>query len=156
MNDKIVGYEDLATLRNIRTEVCRPNNHPTGCTCPGSELLDRLIAAAEADRPPLPEGWVLLRDHNGSHRALWHNDGVLFDRDDSTGCRAVVGSRVAPHDRLTPLRPPATEADVEKAARAAHTAEFIAEWSALHEGTRASYKRQIRAAFEAAGIEVTP
>ena len=119
MNDKIVTHEDLSALRGIREAATSPDTYyPDDATAKLTPLalLDRLIAAAEADQPPLPEGWVLLRDHNGSHRALWHNDGVLFDRDDSTGCRAVVGSRVAPHDRLTPLRPTVTESQIKAAA----------------------------------------
>lgn len=38
-------------------------------------LLDRLISAAEADKPALPEGWVLIRDRV----VHWHQDGCLYN-----------------------------------------------------------------------------
>src|SRR5699024_9219915 len=78
-------------------------------------LLDRLIAAAEADAPPLPEGWVLL-DTTKGRRALWHEDGDLYEHDMLGG---GVWAKVAEVDRrlLTPLRPTVTEADVEALAR---------------------------------------
>ena len=142
MNDKIVTHEDLSALRGIREAATSLTTYyPDDATAKLTPLalLDRLIAAAEADQPPLPEGWVLLRDHNGSHRALWHNDGVLFDRDDSTDCRAIVGSRVAPHDRLTPLRPTVTESQIKA----------VAEDCLCEPST-------IRQHLAATGVEVTP
>ena len=77
MNDKIVTHEDLPMLRGVRNRLS---------TAPGSErdLLDRLIAAAEADEPPLPEGWVVLTTPStGSKRILFHHpDGSLTAWDD--------------------------------------------------------------------------
>lgn len=147
----VVTYEDLAALRELRDDLDRKGALPTGTALP---LLDRLIAAAEADQPPLPEGWVLLTHHDGSSlRVLWHHDGDLYLNDDRT---QMFTTDPAPfRDRLTPLRPTVTEADIENATAAALS---DLEMLGVHPegGLFQTAKGTIRAAFKAAGIEVTP
>ena len=136
MTDKTVTYEDLDAIAVIEREC-------SALSCEGQaiELLRRLRAAAEADRPPLPEGWVLLRLEDEEYTALWHQDGMLWT---TSSAMTLWSNNLARHrDRLTPLRPTIAEADVEKAADA-----FLA----ASEGM--STKGSLRAAFEAAGIEV--
>lgn len=74
--EKIITHDDLDALQDIR-ELAAVRSWPRSCA-----LLDRLIAAAEADAPPLPEGWH-----------LWDNPVATADD----------------RDRLTPLRPTVTE-----------------------------------------------
>lgn len=147
MNDKLVTYADLDTLRRARV-VLRDGT-------PQASLLDRLIAAVEDDAPPLPEGWVLRHCGSETYQALYHKgDGKLrmWKQGAPVG---LIGDPGFTRDRLTPLRPTVTEADVEKAARAAHESEWTGAWTDLHEETRASYAKQVRAALDALGIEVT-
>lgn len=74
-DDKIVTHEDLEDLRTLRQ---RAAGHG------GAErIADRLIAAVEADKPALPEGWVLL-NNSGKHRVLWH-DGTGYLRAEQGG-----------------------------------------------------------------------
>lgn len=109
MTDKIVTRDDLPVLRDLRRA-----GHDGE---PEAALLDRLIAAAEADQPPLPEGWVLLRLADNSQRVLWHHDGRLSVLRTQTGLWGDwFGDAEAKRDRLTPLRPTVTEADVERVA----------------------------------------
>ena len=147
MNDKIVTHEDLDAARALAEAA---NRHGTEAS---RELARSILAAAEADQPPLPEGWVLLRYKDGSHGVFYYSGrgDALTRYDNGTGGIIWVEDM---RDRLTPLRPTVTEADVEKAARAGHEAEYTAAWGALHVETREAYKRQVRAAFAAAGIEV--
>ena len=149
MTDKTVTYGDLSVLRVARDE-----------TGDGAvvALLDRLIAAAEADRPPLPEGWYLVSVTNqeGEHvgnRMVFHADGSLYERDDRNW---YYGALDTMRDRLTPLRPAVTEADVEKATQVLYGVGDLddgwPEWAS--EDVRSAYRNKVRAAFEAAGIEV--
>ena len=112
MTDKPVTHEDLSVLRGLRDRLTPEDDYER-------DLLDRLIAAAEADAPPLPEGWVLLRFADGAQRVLWHHNGLLSvvyptRRPLSTDYFGTVEGR---RERLTPLRPTVTEADVEKASQ---------------------------------------
>ena len=139
----VVTYADLMALHDLRATY-----NPT----PGDaidKLLDRLIAAAEADRPPLPEGWVLHTTPAGSRAVFWHRDGYLqqWDDDDRPSRRV----QQFPGSTTTPLRPTVTEADVEKAVDVYMEARGLSSWQ-----TQEEIPPALRAAFEAAGIEVTP
>lgn len=134
VSDKIVTHADLPTLQMMRN-----------CTGDGAEsavLLDRLIAAAEADAPPLPKGWVVYTDGDGGERVFWHRDGVLhFGRDDLP----VWSPDADELARCAPLRPTVTEADVERAA--------VVFMDRIPEQT---YREVTRDILKAAGIEVQP
>ncbi len=143
MSDPIVTHADLHDLERLRRRlaVAFHNEEP---------LLDRLIAAAKADAPPLPEGWVLAEADDGSHRVLWHKDGWLNLYSD----RSDVYRSVDYFKSVTPLRPTVTEADFGHAA--------VAAWS-KYNGNASTWNHlpdwwlaAIRAAFAAAGIEVQP
>lgn len=159
MNDKIVTRDDLAALRALRSD-CSVFEKDE------QRLLDRLIAAAEADQPPLPEGWVLA-SISGMSFPYWHSDGLLYQGiTDDDGTPMTKRDRVGAHNRewITPLRPTVTEADVERAAEA-HRADRLGlnryrisehcDWNDLPEADRQGYVRSMHAAFKAAGIEVT-
>ncbi|MFK5691320.1 hypothetical protein ACI3EY_16805 [Ornithinimicrobium sp. LYQ92] len=108
MNDKIVRHEDLDVLRALRNgeAVNTPDLDP---------ILDRYIRAAEADKPALPEGWVLVRFESGNHGAYWHKDGNLYCNDGAKvyGLAYEVGETI---DRdLVTLRPSITGTDVAAA-----------------------------------------
>ena len=149
MTDKIVTHADLPvidTLASLRPSMFRDEDAYQAV----SEFLARARAAAEADAPPLPEGWVLLNTTKG-RRALWHEDGDLYEHDMLGG---GVWIKVAEVDRnrLTPLRPTVTEADVERAAE-------VGRQKFLSNATPAGPEGWVvatRAAFQAADIEVTP
>ena len=70
MNDKIITHEDLDLLREMREQADYGRIHQ-------APLLDRLIAAAEADAPPLPEGWVVYTYTDGAQSVFWHSAGEL-------------------------------------------------------------------------------
>lgn len=146
MNDKIVTHEDLDLLREMREQADYGRIHQ-------APLLDRLIAAAEADQPPLPEGWVLHTTPAGSRAVFWHRDGYLYQWDDDDD--AVHPVQPFPSSTTVPLRPTVTEADVEKATEA-----WLSDLEMLgvhpEGGLFQTAKGTIRAAFKAAGIEVTP
>lgn len=102
MNDKIkVPHEYLPVLRALRNDA--------SCDAVSTdEVLDALIAAAEADQPPLPKGWVAFYDL-GRHafRHLWHDGrGSLYTHDEPMAQFLVgkVGDDRCPRDLLTPLR----------------------------------------------------
>ena len=105
MNDKTVTHEDLPMLRKCRA-VCEDIDGPVAL------LFDRLIAAAEADQPPLPEGWYWVERGEG-RCAAYVKDGLIspFDSGEDTW-----GSVDRYRNRLTPLRLTVTEAEVEKVA----------------------------------------
>ncbi len=107
MSDPIVTHADLPDFERLRFAVANRASERA--------LLDRLIAAAKADAPPLPEGWVLAEVDDGSHRVLWRKGGVGYSFDDCAGNRYALEDFVS----VTPLRPTVTEADVERAAEAA-------------------------------------
>ena len=138
--DKIVTHADLDAIKVIERECAS-----IPCSGEAADLLRRLRAAAEADQPPLPEGWVLLEDANGRGQIpYWHESGWLFSQRDSvSGIPGAMRAASVRH-RLSPLRPTITETDLEKAAEAAD--EYASDewsWTAL-----------MKRAFEAAGIEV--
>ena len=146
MNDKIVTHEDLSALRGIReAATSRDTYYPGDATSKFNPiaLLDRLIAAAEADQPPLPEGWVLLDGDDGSKYPYWHEDNRLY-RGRGGDAYKIEATAASMRDRLTPLRPTVTEADVEKAASEVERLAIDLNYTDL-----------TRAAFEAAGIEVS-
>ena len=136
MTDKIVTHEDLPMLRKCRA-ACEDADGPVAL------LFDRLIAAAEADRPPLPEGWVVYDTGNDGQTVYWHEAGRLFVYRASVVDREGLEVERFTRDRLTPLRPAVTEADVERAAQT------LGKWTADYR------KTTILRIFEAVGIEVT-
>ena len=146
MTDKTVTYADLGVLRDIDAAV---RGHDVDASAVAA-LLDRLIAAAEADRPPLPEGWYLW-DAGGARSVVYVTGEHMSRWDDGDG---YFGK--ADRDLLTPLRPTVTEADVEKAAQVLYGVEVLdggwPEWAS--EDAKSAYRNVARAAFGAAGIEV--
>lgn len=152
MTDKLVTHEDLAVLRDLR------NSEGFYDGDAADALLNRLIAAAEADVPPLPEGWVLATFGDGGRQPLYHRDGGFFIKDDGS---LPIPLTAEERDRLTPLRPTVTEADVEKAAASIRDqlvswAADVPSWDEIAVSDRAHYRRLAIAAFTAAGIEVQP
>lgn len=142
MNDKIVTHADLGDLLDLRSHCADFDSDEAERKV---EMLDRLIAAAEADAPPLPEGWVLHTTPAGSRAVFWHRDGYLYQWDDDEhSSRPVQPFRSSV---TTPLRPTVTPADVEKAVRAVE---------ALEAKAVVDNKAYVRAAFAAVGIEVRP
>lgn len=142
MSDPIVTHADLPDLERLSRRL-------TATFGDQEPLLDRLIAVAKADSPPLPEDWMLAEHADGTHRVLWHKDGTLWLNDDCTGASFSVEWFVT----VTPLRPTVTEADVERAAEAA--------WRALGHLSGESWVHvatvdQRRRKRVAAGIEVQP
>lgn len=115
------------------------------------DVVREFIAAAEADQPPLPEGWVVLELGGGTSRAYYHCDGHLREWTLGTPIGAV-GSEKFPRDRLTPLRPTITEADVEKGMAAMRERRGLT-WMDRTDGT---VRADVEAILTAAGIEVTP
>lgn len=111
MNDKpekIVTHEDLDAIAMIERKC---GNLPIEGRA--SDILRRLRAAAEADAPPLPEGWVLSVDNTGTHRVYWHEGGNLYSamqNSEGYGLPITTTEATALRDRLTPLRPTVTEA----------------------------------------------
>ena len=197
MTDKTVTYEDLKILRGMRRDYDGGDN-PTVVDEAHAALLDRLIAAAEADRPPLlweyrlADSPKMLREtlcvaqaaissaHLTELYARPHIDrlGRLIDECDrhrpiDNGGKhgdlhtATCGCEGHLPDRLTPLRPTVTEADVERAAQALYVlqrGEWVSGKGITPGGTpwgtsteAAEHDRFLtlaRAAFEAAEIEV--
>lgn len=136
MNDKLVTHEDLALIEDIEAAY--------GESGPGAALLARLRAAAEADRPPLPEpmhrgavvvgegGIEWVRVHPGGD--AWVNGYGRWAAWEEIGARSVKSPR-----------PTVTEADVEKAADLIGTA-----WP------RQTSEDVARDIFRELGIEVQP
>ena len=136
MTDKTVTYADLDAIAVIEREC-------SALSCEGQaiELLRRLRAAAEADRPPLPEGWVVYDDGIQGARVYWHQDGDLYH---SRSCRDKWHRDITPiRHRLSPLRPTITREDLKRA----HISWLRRPGSTLE---------ALRAAFEAAGVVVEP
>ena len=149
MNDKIVTHEDLDAARALAEAA---NRHGTEAS---RELARSILAAAEADQPPLPEGWVLLRYKDGSHGVFYYSGrgDALTRYDNGTGGIIWVEDM---RDRLTPLRPTVTEADIEKAAMALYGVDDIEngwpEWAV--EAAKTTGRKKARDILAAAGIEV--
>lgn len=112
----IVTHADLQTLRRLRNKDEHLREWSQKEIADTDVLLDRLIAAAEADAPTLPEGWYLWRDeHSGASTAVYVKGGRISRWDDGDGLfgQVIPGNR----DRLTPLRS-ITEAEFRAAALA--------------------------------------
>ena len=131
MTDKIVTYADLNALRALRSDCSEFEKDE-------QRLLDRLIAAAEADAPPLPEGWVVYADSEDGQRVFWHSSGDLSIYKDAGLWSSDRGDLA----RCTPLRPTITEAEFEAAV------------ATLEDRFVQTSRGITRDMFKAAGIEV--
>lgn len=97
--EKLVTYKDLSVLRRIKEAV----GH-SGC----GPLVDRLIAAAEANRPALPEGWYAFESvmHGTLHVYV---KGGMVSVSDECMCDECCWGRVSDYaHRLTLLSPTVT------------------------------------------------
>lgn len=94
----LVTHEDLSALRKVRDYL---PSKVTGDfeTDAAVALVDSFIQAAEADKPALPEGWVLYADGIEGERVLWHHEGALYIDSD----RAECWQPFVPPGSLTPL-----------------------------------------------------
>lgn len=140
MNDKIVTHADLDAITVL--DRVRPREYVSEDEYQVvAELLARLRAAAEADQPPLPEGWYSWRTDSNGNVHVWHdgNDRLwLYD-----SCKELFGYVTQHRDRLSPLRPTITREDVKRA----HVAWLRRPGSTLE---------ALLVAFRAGGIEVAP
>ena len=153
MTDKLVTHDDLDAIKVIERECANPT-----CSGEAADLLRRLRAAAEADAPPLPEGWVVHTNGLGTQRVYWHKDGVLYNCvNDGVGYGTGLDIDRDDRDRLAPLRPAVTEADVEKAAMVLYEVDCIEDgwplWAS--EAAKIHCRKTARAALAAVGIEVS-
>ena len=149
--DKLVTHEDRLIIEDIFS-ASTPDDWTEEQKEASADLYRRLIAAAEADQPPLPEGWVVESYPDGISRIVWHKGGATSMWSDGK-YETVTG----PGSRLTPLRPTVTEADVEKAALCYYDddSEGLAEWPEWSGPmSRQHCKQRARAVLAAAGIEV--
>ena len=143
-----IPHEHLTRLEYLRGLKVEPGDV--------RDMLDDLIAAAQADQPPLPEGWVVLDGSDGGQYAYWHKGNRLYGGKGGHAYK-IEATAESMRDRLTPLRPTVTEADVEKAAQAAaeeSTAVSRDVWGAMPEGTQSLWRAVARAVFAVAEIEV--
>lgn len=145
MKDQIVTYADLQDLREAKAVVHRH----LAVDGPAGTLLDRLIAAAEADAPDYPLGTVAHITRRGGQRlvgqrvalgpggsrlawqvgtSLWFDSGVV---------------------EVEPVRPAVTESDMEQAATAIYRRLGTGVGVSVGKAWEIAYE-----AFEAAGIEV--
>ena len=137
MTDPIVTHEDLdAIVALVNSPVLRGLDESTGESV--LDLLRRLRAAAEADRPPLPEGWYLW-DAGGARSVVYVTGEHMSRWDDGDGYFGKTD-----RDRLTPLHPTVTNDGLCDAYNS-----LVAEWSGKPLTVNA-----VERAFEAAGIEV--
>lgn len=148
MTEKIITHEDLPHIAAIEKMMDRGGpGIPVGQWNDLIDFVKHLRITAEADAPPLPEGWVLLTRHDGTSRVLWHYDGDLYLKDDRT--RMFTTDPALFRDRCTPLRPTITEADRRAAIHAAEAAFAAApDWFD-------AFERVTDAVLKAAGIEVS-
>lgn len=178
MSDKApITHEDLPHIATIEKMMDRGGpGIPAGQWNDMVEFVKHLRITAEADAPPLPEGWVDIepsevregdivsvyykgRDDHEGHRYTGQvrgGEGLLDITDPDHGHIVVwvAGSARKPdgmtdYRRLTPLRPTITEADVERAMTA--TAKAYRDAPPM----RNAWHDVARAAFKAAGIEVS-
>lgn len=114
------------------------------------DVVREFIAAAEADRPPLPEGWVLV-EADGQSFPYWHDDGHLYQGVTTDGAGTRHHDLCASYDRdhLTPLRPTVTAEDVERAAEALREERMK---GACHDFDAVL----VRVALNAAGVVIEP
>lgn len=152
MTDKLVTHQDLNTIEDARRWIANvPVGHEVNGKARVLDLLDRLRVEAEADAPPLPEGWVAVTVRPGSEAVFWHRDGGLYQWADDDEVWEIPQSV---RKTLTPLRPTVTAEDVEKAAEAARGKSGYYPWGAVDESMRDAWRKIARTAFEAVGIEV--
>ena len=117
MTDKLVTHADANTIEDARRWI---SNVPVGQKAVSGkarvlDLLDRLRVAAEADQPPLPEGWVLLEGEDGGLYPYWHMADRLYGGKGGDAYR-IEATATRLRDRLTPLRPTVTESQIKAAA----------------------------------------
>jgi hypothetical protein len=156
-----VTHADLDTLRTLRQSY-GPDRE---VKCGGSvtDLLDRLIAAAEADQPPLPEP-----EQIGSvvRATCVHGSTGVFVKQGEDSWIALPGQwgRTIQQQSdqwedlfdITPLRPTVTEADVERAAIAYMSSGEDTEWDGDESEAAKNHARlAVRTVLTAAGIEVS-
>lgn len=97
----LVTHADLKTLRQMQDKSQSHREWSMGEIDAVDRLLDRLIREAEADKPALPEGWVLYSDGVMGMRVLWHFEGALYVRRDLSDRWQSDASLIA--HNLTPL-----------------------------------------------------
>ena len=145
--EKLITYADLDTLRGVR-RIFRDGT-------PRASLLDRLIAAAEADQPPLPEGWYAFESvtHGTLHVYV---KGGMVSASDVCVCDECSWGRVIDYvHRLTPLRPTATPEQIEAAARV--VSGYPKEsWAGMSTVAKGHHLDRALGILAAAGIEVRP
>lgn len=144
--DPIVTHADLADLERLRYAVANRLSERA--------LLDRFLARAKADAPELPnKTWVLARVNDGSHLALWHEDGKCWTYDDRTGGSYLI--EYFDSDSVKPLRPTVTEAEVKRAVEAAYVSSHPGyRWSEASPVTREKWRRIARDVLAGIDIEV--
>lgn len=110
MTDKLVTHEDRDAIAYLIGLIGPITDADPKTMSAAADFLGRAAAAAEADQPPLPEGWV-IREDGGAH---YHRDGEMFTNAD---CRTRTWSREdAMAQEWTPLRPAVTESQIKAAA----------------------------------------
>lgn len=148
MSDKAITHEDLPHIATIEKMMDRGGpGIPAGQWNDLVEFVKHLRITAEADRPPLPEGWVLLVGDDGGLYPYWHEDNRLSNGKGKAAYK-IEATAAALRDRLTPLRPTITEDDVDKAAQALYVLQSV------EAAEQDRFLTLARAAFKAAGIEV--
>ena len=142
-----IPHEHLTRLEYLRGLKVEPGDV--------RDMLDDLIAAAQADQPPLPEGWVVLDGSDGGQYAYWHKGNRLYGGKGGHAYK-IEATAESMRDRLAPLRPTVTEADIEKAAMALYGVDDIEngwpEWAV--EAAKTTARKKARDILAAAGIEV--
>lgn len=104
MNDIKIPHGYLSLLRNLRESVGAVDT---------DVMLQRFIEAAEADAPPLPEGWYAFESvMHGNLRVYVRAGGTVYQSDACTCVECYWGPVGDFAHRLAPLRPTVTEADV--------------------------------------------
>lgn len=147
--EKLVTYKDLPVLRRILEAV----GH-SGC----GPLVQRLIAAAEADRPTLEDGIYEAPDEDGDYRLVYVRDGRYSKYRLPDGA-PLGGGYLLPADTSTWRRidgpPTVTPKRFEEAARAV-SGYSESQWATLSEGIKDCYRARARKVLTASGVEVQP
>lgn len=140
MNDKIVTHADLDAIALIESAV---DQHNPGMAA--RVLVQKLRAAAEADQPPLPDGYAIRTAGVFQYLHFVKGGQVSDCRRTDDELDYPEDPSVYQHSTWEPLRPTITEADVEKAIDAYFEADMSGDIT-----DRGAFRK----AFEAAGVEV--